>query len=41
MLGHLVFGRYGAEDSRETHATRGQTGWFERLLTALRRRRAH
>ena len=41
MLGHLVFGRYGSEARDDNHATRGQTGWFERLLSAFRRRRPH
>jgi hypothetical protein len=41
MLGHLVSGRYGAERSYDDHATRNQTGWFERLLVALRRRSTH
>jgi hypothetical protein len=41
MLGHLVFGRYGLEDPRESHATREQSSWVERLLNALRRRPAH
>ena len=39
MLGHLVFGRYGAGGERDEHATRNQTRWMERLLSALRRRR--
>jgi hypothetical protein len=38
MLGHLVFGRYGLDDERESHATRARSGWVERLLNALRRR---
>jgi hypothetical protein len=41
MLGHLVFGRYSAEDVQESHATRERIGWIERLLVALRRRRSH
>jgi hypothetical protein len=40
MLGHLVFGRYGSENASDAHATRNQTGWVERLLNALLRRRA-
>jgi len=39
MLGHLVYGRYSAESREDDHATRGQTSWLERLLSALRRRR--
>jgi hypothetical protein len=41
MLGHLVYSRYGAERGYDDHATRNQTGWFERLLIALRRRTPH
>jgi hypothetical protein len=41
MLGHLVYGRYSAERFQDDHATRNHTGWFERLLVALRRRSAH
>ena len=39
MLGHLVFGRYGFDEGRESHATRMPSGWVERFLNALRRRR--
>ena len=41
MLGHLVYGRYGQERTQDSHATRGNAGWFERLLVALRRRTPH
>ena len=39
MLGHLVFGRYGFDEERDSHATRSRANWVERLLSALRRRR--
>jgi hypothetical protein len=39
MLGHLVFGRYGVDEERESHATRSRTNWVERFLNAIRRRR--
>lgn len=41
MLGHLVYGRYGSESRDDSHATRGQSNWLERLLAALRRRLPH
>jgi hypothetical protein len=39
MLGHLVYGRYGAVDGEQSHATRPQPGWMRRVLGALFRRR--
>lgn len=39
MLGHLVFGRYGAGSERETHAARSHARWMERLIGALFRRK--
>jgi hypothetical protein len=35
MLGHLVFGRYGAGSDRDEHFTRGQSNWVERFMGAL------
>lgn len=41
MLGHLVFGRYGAGSDRDEHFTRGQMGWMGRFVDALLHPRRH
>jgi hypothetical protein len=35
MLGHLVFGRYGASSDRDEHVTRNPSNWIERFMGAL------
>jgi hypothetical protein len=38
MLGHLVYGRYSGEDYHP--AVRDRSGWIEKILHTLLRRRA-
>ena len=41
MLGHLVFGRYGAVGERDEHVTHGQQkNWIERMMGAIFHRRS-
>jgi hypothetical protein len=39
MLGHLVFGRYGAGSERSLATVPVQSGWMRRVLGAMFRRR--
>ncbi len=39
MLGHLVFGRYGAAGERDEHVTHSQKNWVERMMGVLFHRR--